>query len=457
MTNLSDIFTTIDAERERSVAELKELVRIPSVSSDPAHAGDVQRAAEYLCEHLVSLGLEAEIHETDGHPIVFAQWLGAPGKPTVLVYGHGDVQPVEPLDQWETPPFEPTERDGSLFGRGANDDKGQMFTHVKAVGAWLKTRGALPVNVKFVIEGEEEIGSPHLPAWLRANRDLIKADVVAISDTSQFGPGYPSLCTGLRGITTFEMTVRTADSDLHSGSFGGAVPNAIHVLADILASFHDADGRIAIEGIFDDVAEPSAEEKKSWDALPHSEKQFQAEAGARGLWGEPGRSSLERTWSRPTLEIIGVTGGHQGPGHKGVVPATAVARFSSRLVPNMIPERVIACVKRHVAAHTLAGVEVEVTSGHGAAAAVIPTDSQWVQAAKRALAEGFGRAPVFIREGGSIPIVNLFQGELGMPCLLLGYGLPDDRIHGPNEKFSLDDFHAGIRTNTVLLAELAAL
>jgi acetylornithine deacetylase/succinyl-diaminopimelate desuccinylase-like protein len=454
---MNDVLARIDSERDRSISDLKELLRIPSVSSKPDHSEDMGRAAEWLRARFEAMGLEARICETPGHPIVYAEWLKAPGKPTVLVYGHFDVQPVEPLDEWNSDPFEPIEQEGNLIARGANDDKGQMFTHVRAVEAWLSEKGDLPVNVKFLIEGEEEIGSPNLPAWLRENREMIKADLVAISDTSQFGPGYPSVCTGLRGIATFEMHVKTGQSDLHSGTFGGSVPNAIQVMTDILASFHTPEGAVAIEGFHSDVAEPTDEEKTSWASLPRSDEQFMREAGTQALWGEPGRTSIERTWSRPTLEIVGVTAGHQGPGHKGIVPATAVARFSTRLVPDMDPEKVVGQVKSHVAKHTPAGAEVTIECGHGARGTLIPADSQWVQAAKRALAVGFGKEPVFIREGGSIPIVNLFQGELGMPCLLLGYGLPDDRIHGPNEKFSMADFQSGIRTNAALLAELAAL
>jgi acetylornithine deacetylase/succinyl-diaminopimelate desuccinylase-like protein len=451
-----DVLAEIDGQRSRFVEELKALLRIPSVSTDPAHAADVRRAAEHVRSHLEAIGFRAALHETPRHPLVFAEWLKAPGKPTLLVYGHFDVQPVDPIDQWVTPPFEPTQRDGNLHARGASDDKGQVFTYVKAAEAWLKTRGELPINVKFLIEGEEEIGSPNLKPWIMAHRDLVAADVVAISDTSQFAPGLPSLCTGLRGIASFELRVKTGESDLHSGSFGGAVPNAIHVLTGIVQALHNADGSIAVPGIYDDVAEPSAEEKRSWAALPHSDEAFLKTAGVKILKGEPGRSSLERIWSRPTLEIVGIAGGYQGPGHKGVVPCRATAKFSTRLVPKMRPERVIECLKRRIRELTPAGVEVELEHGHGAPPVSIPTDSQWVAAARRALAQGFGREPVFIREGGSIPIVTLFVEELHIPCLLLGYGLPDDRIHGPNEKFSLSDFHAGIRSGATLLEEIAA-
>jgi acetylornithine deacetylase/succinyl-diaminopimelate desuccinylase-like protein len=365
------------------------------------------------------------------------------------------VQPVEPLDEWHTAPFEPTERDGNLFARGSSDDKGQLFTHVKAVESWLKATGSLPVNVKFLIEAEEEIGSPNLPKWLADHKELAAADVVVISDTSQFGPGLPSVCTGLRGIAAFEIHVRTAGSDLHSGSFGGAVPNAIVALANIVSCLHDADGRVAVPGFYDDVAEPSPEEKASWAALPFTDDEFRQAAGSIGLGGEPGRTTLERVWSRPTLEVIGIGGGHQGTGHKGIVPARAFAKGSCRLVPAQNPARVMDCVRRHIESLATAGVEVEVRHGHGTPPVSIPTDSRWVAASVRALERGFGRQPVFIREGGSISIVTRFVEEYGMPCLLLGFGLPDDRIHGPNEKFSLADFEAGIRTSAALLEELA--
>jgi acetylornithine deacetylase/succinyl-diaminopimelate desuccinylase-like protein len=454
---MQKVLAAIDAKRDQFVADLKALMRIPSVSSNPAHAADVRRAAEHLCAHLKSKGLDAKVHDTEGHPLVAAQWLKAPGKSTVLIYGHLDVQPAEPFDEWDSEPFEPIEKDGNVMGRGANDDKGQMMTHVCAVAAWLESEGSLPVNVKMLIEGEEEIGSPSLAKWMRAHRDLVDADVCAISDTAQFGPGLPSICTGLRGVGSLQLHVRTGKGDLHSGQFGGAVPNANQVLAKLLASLHDDFGRVAVEGFYDEVAEPADEEKASWAALPRTDAQFMEEAGVRTTWGEPDRSLNERTWSRPTLEIIGVTGGHQGPGHKGIVPASALARLSIRVVPDMDPARTADCVRRHIEARAPKGVEVRVEGTPHTPATLIPADSKWVQAAKRALAVGFEREPVFIREGGSIPIVNTFQRELNLPCLLLGYGLPDDRIHGPNEKFSLSDFHAGIRTNAALLAELAAL
>ncbi len=447
--------TYLDKARERLLAELFELLRIPSISAQKEHAGDVRQAAAWVAQKLESLGLRAAVHDTAGHPLAFGEWTGAPGKPTVLFYGHIDVQPVEPLDEWQSPPFEPTIRDGNVYGRGTSDDKGQLFTHLAAVEAWLRVEATLPVNVKFLIEGEEEIGSPNLPGWIAEHRELVQADVVVISDTAQFGRGYPSLCTGLRGIAAFEIEVRTAEADLHSGSFGGAVPNAIEVLSRILAALHDPEGRVTVPGFYDDVAEPSPEEKRSWAALPFNEAEFLKSAGAKGSWGEPDRPILERIWTRPTLEIVGIAGGHQGQGHKGIVPARALAKCSARLVPHQNPAKILEAVRAHIAKLAPPYAEVEVRTGHGTPAVSIPTDSPWVAAAVAALERGFGRQPVFIREGGSISIVTKFVNDLRLPCLLLGFGQPDDRIHSPNEKFSLEDLTAGMRTSAALLAELA--
>jgi acetylornithine deacetylase/succinyl-diaminopimelate desuccinylase-like protein len=451
---MNETLAVIDAERDRFVEELKQFLRIPSISTDPERAGDVRKASDWILAHFRSLGLRAEQFETERHPVVYAEWLGAPGKPTVMFYGHCDVQPVDPIDEWQTPPFEPVEKNGNIHARGSSDDKGQAFTHVKAVESWLRARGSLPVNVKFLMEAEEEIGSPNLPKWLADHTDLAAADLVVISDTTQFGPGLPSVCTGLRGIAALEVHVKTAESDLHSGTWGGAVPNAIEVLTRILAGLHDAEGLVTVPGFYDAVAEPSDAEKTSWAALPHSDADFLAASGAKALHGEPGRGSLERTWARPTLEIIGIGGGYQGAGHKGVVPCRAFAKLSVRLVPDQAPTDVIAAVRAHIEALAPGFAEIEIKSGHGSPPVSIPTDSKWVAAAARALERGFGRQPVYIREGGSISIVTRFVKEYGIPVLLLGFGLPDDRIHGPNEKFSLADFQAGIRTSAALLDEL---
>jgi acetylornithine deacetylase/succinyl-diaminopimelate desuccinylase-like protein len=451
---MNEILAVIEADRGRFVDELKEFLRIPSISTDPERAGDVRRASDWILAHFRALGLRAEQFETERHPVVYAEWLGAPGKPTVMFYGHCDVQPVDPIEEWQTPPFDPVERNGNIHARGSSDDKGQAFTHVKAVESWLRATGTLPVNVKFLMEAEEEIGSPNLPKWLEDHPDLAAADLVVISDTTQFGPGLPSVCTGLRGVAAIEVIVKTAGSDLHSGTWGGAVPNAVEVLTRILAGLHDADGLVTVPGFYDAVAEASGAEKASWAELPHSDDEFLKASGARKLHGEPGRGSLERTWARPTLEIIGIGGGYQGVGHKGVVPGRAFAKLSVRLVPDQVPADVIEAVRRRVEELAPDTAEVEIKSGHGSPPVSIPTDSKWVAAAARALERGFGRKPVYIREGGSISIVMRFVKDLDTPCLLLGFGLPDDRIHGPNEKFSVADFHAGIRTSAALLEEL---
>ena len=435
--------------------ELCEFLRIPSVSADPQHKADVAEAARWVADHLSRLGFAVEVIPTKGHPLVYAESPAVPGAPTALVYGHYDVQPADPLEKWITPPFEPTRREGNIYARGATDDKGQMLTHVKSAEAWIAAEGRLPINLKYIIEGEEEIGSPNLPKWLEANRELVAADVVVISDTAQFGPDLPSICTGLRGIAAFEIEIQTASSDLHSGSFGGAVPNAIEVLTRLLTALHTPDGRVDVPGFYDDVAEPSDEEKASWKALPFCEQEFLATAGAKATWGESDRSILERLWSRPTLEFVGISGGYQGQGHKGIVPARALAKCSARLVPNQDPAKVIEAVRRRVQALCPPYAELHWRAGHGTPAVSIPTDSKWVKAAVQALEAGFGRAPVFIREGGSISIVTRFVRDLAMPCLLLGFGLPDDRIHSPNEKFRLEDFVRGMRTSAHLLAKLA--
>ncbi|MCX7018533.1 MAG: dipeptidase [bacterium] len=451
------IYNAIASHRTRFVSELKELLAIPSISTDPARVADMKLAAEWLCGHLEKIGLTSRLFETERHPVVYADRLDAKGKPVILFYGHYDVQPVDPVEQWLAPPFEPAVKDGVLFARGASDDKGQLFTHIKAVEAWLETAGSLPVNVKFLIEGEEEIGSPHLPGWLADHPDLRSADVVVISDTAQFGPGMPSLCTGLRGLAAFEIHVKTGESDLHSGSFGGAVPNAIQILTSMLNALHSENGAVNVPGFYDEVAEPGADELRSWGTLAHSDEEFRASAQVGVLAGEAGRSTLEKLWSRPALEIIGIRGGYQGHGHKGIVPATAWAKCSMRLVPCQTPAHAIDCVRRRVMSLAPAGVHVDFLSGHGSPPVSIPVESQWVESAVRALESGFNKKPVFIREGGSISVVTRFVNDYGMPCLLLGFGQPDDHIHAPNEKFNLDDFVSGIRTSAALIAELAKL
>ncbi|MCX7626231.1 MAG: dipeptidase [Candidatus Sumerlaeaceae bacterium] len=453
---MEKILNYLESSRESFLTQLYELLRIPSVSALPEHSSDIRKAVEWVAARLSRLGFEAKVYETSGHPLVFAQWTKNPDKPTVLFYGHVDVQPVDPVEEWQSPPFEPTVRDGNLYCRGASDDKGQLYTHIAAVEAWLATSGSLPVNVKFLIESEEEIGSPSLPAWIREHRELLTADVVVISDTAQFAPDYPSLCTGLRGIASFEIEVRTAEADLHSGSFGGAVPNAIQVLTRIISQLHDASGRVNIPGFYDDVLEPSDEEKDSWKLLPFNEHEFVKSAGVKATWGEPDRTIFERIWTRPTLEIVGIAGGYQGKGHKGIVPARALAKGSARLVPKQDPSHVLRVIGNRLRELAPSYADVEFRCGHGTPAVSIPTNSAWVRAARSALEKGFGKSPVFIREGGSISIVTTFVRDLQLPCLLLGFGLPDDRIHSPNEKFSLRDFERGMRTSAILLNEITS-
>jgi acetylornithine deacetylase/succinyl-diaminopimelate desuccinylase-like protein len=435
--------------------QLKALIRIPSVSAQPAHDADTRRAAEFVRDDLVAMGLDAELIPTKGHPLVYAESLKAPGKPTVLVYGHYDVQPPEPMEPWLSPPFEPTVRDGNLYARGATDDKGQMFTHLKAAEAWLRAGGGLPVNVKFLIEGEEEVGGAGLEAYVAANRGRLACDYVVISDCSQFAPGMPAITYGLKGLAYFEVIVRGAKTDLHSGTFGGAVANPCNALATILASLKGPDGRVLVPGFYDAVRPLEDWERAQFAKLPFSEAEFQASVGAPSLEGEAGYTTLERKWARPTCDVNGLYGGYQGPGPKTVLPCQAGAKLSFRLVPDQDPKAVAEQFRAHVKAVCPPGVTYEVIEHHGAPAVLVDVDTPGVRAAARAIEAGFGKAPVFIREGGSIPVVGLFKTGLGVDTLLLGWGQNDDNLHGPNEKFSLADFHRGIKTSAHLLAELA--
>jgi len=435
--------------------QLKSLIRIPSVSAQPAHDADTRRAAEFVRDDLKAMGVSADLVETAGHPIVYGHWRNAPGKPTLLVYGHYDVQPPEPLDPWLSPPFEPTVRDGNLYARGATDDKGQMFTHLKAAEAWLKSTGSLPINVKFLIEGEEEVGGAALEKFVAENRETLRCDCAVISDTSQFGPGMPAITYGLKGLAYFELIVKGPDRDLHSGTFGGAVANPLNALATIIASLKGPDGRIAIEGFYDDVRPLEDWERAEFAALPFSEAEFLASVGAPSLEGEFGYSTLERKWARPTCDVNGLYGGYDGPGPKTVLPCKGGAKFSFRLVPDQDNRRVAEQVRAHVAKVCPPGVTFELIEHHGAPPVLVDAKTPAVAAAKRAVAAGFGVEPVLIREGGSIPVVGLIKSQLGVDTLLLGWGQNDDNLHGPNEKFSLADFHRGIKSAAHLLAELS--
>jgi acetylornithine deacetylase/succinyl-diaminopimelate desuccinylase-like protein len=446
----------LDAHRGVFEEQLKALLRIPSVSAQPAHDADTRRAAEFVRDDLAAIGLSADLIETPGHPIVYAEHRADPSRPTLLVYGHYDVQPPEPLEPWTSPPFEPTVRDGNLYARGATDDKGQMFTHVKAAEAWLRGAGHLPLNLKFLIEGEEEVGGANLEAYVAEHADRLSCDYAVISDTSQFAPGMPAITYGLKGLAYFEVIVRGAKTDLHSGTFGGAVANPCNALATILASLKGPDGRIRIAGFYDPVRPLEDWERAEFAKLPFSEEAFRDALGVPSLEGEAGYTTLERKWARPTCDVNGIYGGYQGPGPKTVLPCMAGAKLSFRLVPDQDPKEVGRQFRAHVEAVRPPGVTVEVIDHHGAPAVLVGVDSPGVRAASRAIEAGFGKPPVFMREGGSIPVVGLLKAHLGVDTLLLGWGQNDDNLHGPNEKFALADFHRGIKASAHLFEELAS-
>ncbi|MBI2002713.1 MAG: dipeptidase [candidate division NC10 bacterium] len=449
--------TYIQDRRDAFVEELKAFLRIPSVSTKSEHKGDVQKAAEWLAGEMRRIGLEhIQILPTAGHPVVYADWLHAPGKPTALIYGHYDVQPPEPLDLWITGPFEPTIRNGELYARGAVDDKGQVFMHLKALEAHLKTQGTLPVNVKLLIEGEEEIGSPNLDPFILKHLDLIRADVVVISDTAMMAKGVPGITHGLRGLVYFQLDVEGTKSDLHSGSFGGSVVNPAFALAQILIQLKDKNGRITIPGFYDDVRRLSGEERRSLARLPFSERKFQKDLAAPALFGEKGFTTLERIWARPTLEINGLVSGFIGEGAKTVLPGRAMAKVSMRLVPNQDPAKIARLFTRHVKRLCPKTVRLIVReiSGRGTPW-LAPTDHPAMQALARAIQKGFGKQPVFTRTGGTIPVVATFTRLLKVPSLLMGIGLPDENAHAPNEKLNLDNLHHGMLSAAHLWLELA--
>jgi acetylornithine deacetylase/succinyl-diaminopimelate desuccinylase-like protein len=441
----------------RFLEELKALLRIPSVSTLPEHKNDVRRAAETVAAELKRIGIEnVRLIETAGHPLVYGDWLHASGKPTALCYGHYDVQPPDPLDEWTTPPFEPTERNGNLYARGAVDDKGQMYMHVKALESLFKANGGkLPVNVRVLIEGEEEVGGEGVATYLREHGSELKADFALVSDTEMFAPDLPTLCVGLRGMIYTEVEARGASVDLHSGMYGGAAPNPFVALAQIIAQLKDAGGRILVPKFYDDVKTPTGAELKAWKSLPFDEEHYrQSEVGSSELTGEKGYSVLERTWSRPTLDVHGMPGGFTGAGAKTVIPAKATAKISMRLVPDMQPEKVFAAYKAYVESLAPKGISVTVKMIHSAEAVVMDTDNRFVHAATEALREVFGKDTVFIRSGGSVPIVGDFQKHLGIPTVMMGFGLPDDNLHAPNEKFHLANFYRGIESIIRFLGRL---
>jgi acetylornithine deacetylase/succinyl-diaminopimelate desuccinylase-like protein len=442
--------------RERYLDELKGWIANPSISADPAHHGDVRRSAEAVVARMRAAGLtEAEVLETAGLPIAYGSWLHAPGAPTILIYGHHDVQPADPLELWTSPPFEGTVRDGNIFGRGSVDDKGQVLMHLAALEAHLKINSRLPLNVKVVIEGEEEIGSPSFEAFLAQQQERLACDAAVISDTAVFAEDIPSLTVSLRGLVHWEITVHGPATDVHSGYFGGVVKNPLEALAQIIAGLKDADGRIAVPGFYDGVREPSAAERAELAALPYDETREAAVLGVPELAGEANRSPLERIWLRPTLEINGMYGGYQGAGVKTIVPSFATAKISSRLVPGQDPAAVKHAVQTYIESRAPRGVRVEIRSGGDVRAVETARDHPAVAAAARAMERGFGKPPVFIGVGGTIGPVSSFDRILHLPQVLIGVGLPDDATHAPNEKFSLRQFYGGIETMTYLYTELA--
>lgn len=430
------------ASEERFLEEFLDFLTIPSISTLPEHAPDVRRAASWVKERLERIGFRTTLVETPGHPVVYGEHLADPELPTVVYYGHYDVQPVDPLEEWQTPPFVPDVRDGFVYARGASDDKGQVLVNLQAFE--LLAAEGTPFNVLAVIEGEEEIGSPHLPEVLdRYLAELGRAGVAFVSDTTMFAQGVPSLCTGLRGLADCEIIVTGPKHDLHSGLYGGAIQNPLHALAAILAALHDTDGRVAVPGFYDDVAPPPRWELENARQLPFDEEAFLASTGSPCLFGEPGYTTLERLWFRPTLEVNGMVGGFTGQGQKTIVPARALAKISCRLVPDQQPKAILAAIRRYVEAIAPPGVLVTVEERGGSPAVVVPTDLEALRMVAEALTESFGRQPVFVRMGGSIPVVSLFQELLGLPTLMVGFALPDDGFHSPNEHFSLENLTQG--------------
>ena len=456
-----DLYTQVNQYLKAHAAEgmdgLCAFLRLPTVSTLPEHAADVRRGAEWLADELRQTGLRnVHLMETGGHPTVYGEHLEAPGRPTVLVYGHYDVQPADPLALWSSPPFSPEVRGDRIYARGAADDKGQVWMHVLAVRALLAVRGGLPVNLRFLIEGEEEVGSPGVCRLITQERDRLASDLVVVSDTAFFAPGVPSISCGLRGLCALELRVFGPSRDLHSGEYGGAVANPLHALSALLASLHDPDGRVAVAGFYDDVRPLPPADRAAFAQLPFDERAWLEAVGLSSGWGEPGYSALERTWARPTLEVNGMGGGFQGAGAKTIVPASAHAKLTCRLVPDQDPRRVADAVRAHLEAHCPPGVRLEVRVGEGSPASVVPADSPYVEAAGRALARSFGRAPVRTRTGGSIGVVPAFTRELGAPVVLLGFGLPDDCIHAPDESLDLENFRRGQEALAAYWLELGA-
>jgi acetylornithine deacetylase/succinyl-diaminopimelate desuccinylase-like protein len=455
MNPMKEILSFVESNKERYLTELTEFLAIPSVSSQSNHNADTRRCAQWVADQMRTVGMqEVRIFETPGHPIVYSEWLGAPGKPTILFYGHYDVQPVDPLNLWTSPPFQATIRGENLYARGSADDKGQVYIHFKAVEAYMKHAGGLPVNLKMIIEGEEEVGSANLDKFVSEHKDLLKADLVLISDSSMFKKGVPSVCYGLRGLAYMEIELTGPNRDLHSGTFGGSVHNPIQALSEIIASLHDKNGKITIPGFYKDVRPLTKAERAAYKKLPWSDKAYAKDLGVKELYGEKGFTSLERVWARPTLECNGIWGGYTGEGAKTVLPSKAFAKISMRLVPDQTSAKAAKLFEKHIRKIAPKSVQVNVRALHGGEAAITPIDSPGVQAAVAALEKGFGKKPLYQREGGSIPIVVQFKNILGLDTVLLGFGLPDENAHAPDEHINLDNFFGGIRTSVHFYNEL---
>ncbi|MEZ4918258.1 MAG: dipeptidase [Saprospiraceae bacterium] len=453
----------IEANKQRYLDELFDLLRIPSVSADPAYAADVKKTAEAMADHLKAVGAQSvEVFETEGHPIVYGEKIVDPSAPTVLVYGHYDVQPPDPMDLWESGPFEPVVKktslhpDGAIFARGSCDDKGQVFMHVKAFEAMVE-HDALPCNVKFMIEGEEEVGSSNLEKFCKANKEKLACDVVLISDTSIIANDTPSLTVGLRGLCYMEVAVKGPNRDLHSGVYGGAVANPINVLCDLISSLHDENRHITVKGFYDKVLEVSAEERELMNQAPYDEAAYKADLGIKALQGEKGFTTLERTGIRPTLDVNGIWGGYTGEGAKTVLPSEAFAKISMRLVPDQDPYEIEKLFQEHFESIAPDCVDVKVTAHHGGYPVVTPTESIEYKAAEKAMEEAFGKQPLPQRSGGSIPIVAMFDQVLEAKSVLMGFGLDSDSIHSPNEHFGLFNFYKGIETIPFFYQHYAAM
>jgi acetylornithine deacetylase/succinyl-diaminopimelate desuccinylase-like protein len=451
---LKEVIDYIENNRGRYIDELKEFLRIPSISTLAENKSDMQTAANFVSDKLREAGLnKIEIFQTEGHPLVYGEWLGAPGKPTVLIYGHYDVQPVDPIELWSSQPFEPTIVGDNIFARGATDDKGQMYMHIKSVEAYFKTHGSLPLNVKFLIEGEEEIGSTNLSVFLKNNTELLKCDSVLISDTALFAPGVPTITYGLRGLCYMEIEVTGPSRDLHSGTFGGGVPNPINVLTKMISQLVDKDGKIKIAGFYDDVLKLSKKERENFKALKFSEKEWGKAIGLKHLTGEKGYTTLERIWARPTLDCNGFWGGFTGQGAKTVIPSKASAKISMRLVPHQDPKKIEKLFTKYVQKIAPKEVSVKVTGLHGGYPVITLLEDKATIAGAKAMQLAFGKKTVFMREGGSIPIVVEFANRLKASPVLMGLGLNTENLHSPNEHFNLNHFQLGIKSSAYFLDE----